>query len=708
MRGTIFFVVAAISAIAIVAAVCLIVWSSLGVAERELLAAVAHQQSSVLVLGAVALLGAIAAAVRYVYASYVGPLKVVTEEMKVIAMSNPKHRIGPVGSPEVRSLIDSLNLLANRYQALGEDVAERIREANAAMAEEKNTLAALMAKLTQGVLVCNLDGRILLYNQRAQALLEGPAREAGGGDWIGLGRSIYGIFDEQMIRHALNNIRHRLDTGSARNLLVPLVISRPNGQLLGTHVVPILDAADHLRGYILTLEDVTRRVGTESRRGMVMKGLTEGYRSGIAGIRAAIETVMSYPDLDDNGRMAFLEVIRDEAVKMSQQLERIEGEHRDELSFRWPLEHMLGSDLLGELERSLDDARSVQIDVTAPVEPVWLQVDSYALAQCLIYLTDQLREWCRATELCLTLEHRRSLAAFQLEWTGAVLHMEALRAWGQRNVPTGSGGESLSLFEVVERHGGALWADRALSGRPCLRLVLPVVEASGTGEPLRPEDVGGHDFDFHLFEQPSRSEDVMTMPLSKLSFTVFDTETTGLNPANGDEIIALGAVRIVNGRILHQEFLDSFIRPQKRISEAAQAVHGITPDMLRGKPTIDQVLPVFRRFVEDTVIVGHNVAFDMRFLEIQGGPFGITFDMPTLDTLLMECILNPNQQDKSLEGIASRFGITVTGRHTALGDALTTAQVFLALIPLLAQREIHTLAQACAACEASPFAHIKY
>lgn len=245
------------------------------------------------------------------------------------------------------------------------------------------------------------------------------------------------------------------------------------------------------------------------------------------------------------------------------------------------------------------------------------------------------------------------------------------------------------------------------------RQALPAPDPSGGGsrrggEPARPEDLASHDFDFHLFEQRSRTEDVQTVPLSKLNFTVFDTETTGLDPSGGDEIIALAAVRIVNGRILHQEVLDTFVRPRKRISESAQAIHGITPDMLRGKPTVEQVLPVFRRFVEDTVLVGHNVAFDMRFLEIQGGPYGLTFDMPTLDTLLMECILNPNQEDKSLEGMAGRFGISVTGRHTALGDTLATAQVFLALIPLLEQRGISTLAEARAACQASPFAQIKY
>ena len=180
MRGVVFYAIATICEIAIIAGICLIVWSSLATEQQQFLESIAEEQSGVLFLGIVALLGATAAAIRHIYSVHIQPLKAVTEETKVIAMSNSKHRIKPVGSPELQSLIESLNLLADRYQALGEDVDERIREANAAVAEEKNTLAALMAKLTQGVLVCNLDGRILLYNQRAQVLLEGPARETGG------------------------------------------------------------------------------------------------------------------------------------------------------------------------------------------------------------------------------------------------------------------------------------------------------------------------------------------------------------------------------------------------------------------------------------------------------------------------------------------------------------------------------------------------
>jgi DNA polymerase-3 subunit epsilon len=85
---------------------------------------------------------------------------------------------------------------------------------------------------------------------------------------------------------------------------------------------------------------------------------------------------------------------------------------------------------------------------------------------------------------------------------------------------------------------------------------------------------------------------------------VFDTETTGLNPAEGDEIIALGAVRILNGRLLAGETFECLVDPQRSLPDASVAVHGITREMLAGQPTIDGVLPRFRRFAEDTVLVG--------------------------------------------------------------------------------------------------------
>lgn len=703
--GWLVLMVATTALLALLALFGLAIWDGFTPDQRAAALVALDGAKGVPIIAVAALLALFAFIVRLIFSRWVKPLPAIAENARLIALGNPRHRLPLSGAAEVRMIAESVNLLADRYQALGEDVEARIREANALLEEEKDTLAALMSKLTQGVLVCNPDGRILLYNARAQRLLEGPARASGGGDWIGLGRSVFGVLEEAVIRHALATIRHRLENGESA-LLVPFVASRPGGQLLSSHLVPILDHDRALRGYILTFEDVTRRFDAESRRGTLLQSLTEGLRSGVGGIRAAIETVLSYPEMDEGGRQQFFEVIRDEACKVSQHLDRLEAEYRDELKPNMPFEETLGADLLAAVERALKETRGRDIELSAPLEPVWLDVQSYAIIQSLLFLIDQVTEFCRAENLTLALDSKRALCAFELQWDGAAVHMEALRRWGLRNVYGNGRAEPVSLFEAIEQHGGAIWPDRAGgSGRPCLRVVLPV-SARSAGS-AQSDDGYGNDFDFHLFEHRSSGPaDLAPLPLDRLSVTVLDTETTGLDPDQGDEIIAIGAIRVVNGRILRQESFDSFVRPTRRISEASNAIHGITADMLRAQPPIEEVLPRLRRFVEDTVIVGHNVDFDMRFFAAAGPSTGVLFENVVLDTLLLECALNASLEDRSLEGIAGRLGIAVTGRHTALGDALTTAEIFIAMIPLLAARGVRTLGEARQLCLNSPYARL--
>jgi len=684
------------------------VWVDLDPGQKDVVAALLFKHAGILIVGGIILSVSIGFVVNLMFRWYVAPIGAIAEEIRIVALTNPGHRLTVEGKSELVDLRSSVNTLADRYLAVQKDVEKSIRTANAALEEERNTLAALMSNLTQGVLVCNPDGRILLYNQRARALLEDSGEQRATSDWIGLGRSIYRVLDEYRIAHALHNIDHHLRQGETE-LMAPFVASRPGGRLLSVHLVPVLDGDGRVRGYVLTLEDVTYRVGTESRRGELLKSVTEGQRSALASIRAAAETVLHYPEMDEAGRHEFLVAIRDETLKMSEHTETLEGEYAHDLRVQWTFREILGSDLLAILERQLIEERDIDVEISAPVEPLWLKVDSYALGQSLLFLVDQLVQACGAKSLSLTLERRRALASMVLEWSGKTLHMEALKSWGTRNVTKYPEGASSTLFEVIENHGGAIWPHGiSPSGRPRLRLILPV----SAGDPLNGDNQGNggfsHDFDFRLFDQTVGSENLENLPLGKLSCTVFDTETTGLKPSEGDEIIAIGAVRIVNGRVLHREIFDELVDPRQPISEASRVIHGISPEMLRGRPTIHDVLPRFHRFVEDTILIGHNVAFDMRFLELKQTSTGTTFINPVLDTLALTYVVHPEQQERSLEAIAGRFGITVTGRHTALGDALTTAEVFLAMIPLLAERGIHTLNEALAASERTPVARLKY
>ena len=189
---------------------------------------------------------------------------------------------------------------------------------------------------------------------------------------------------------------------------------------------------------------------------------------------------------------------------------------------------------------------------------------------------------------------------------------------------------------------------------------------------------------------------------------VLDTETTGLDPEGGDQIIQIGAVRIVNARILAGDVFEQLVNPGRDIPETGLAIHGIDARMVAGQPRIAEVLPEFHRFAEDSILVAHNAAFDMKFLQLQQQRAGVSFDQPVLDTLLLSAVVHPAQDAHSLEAIAARLGLPVSGRHTALGDARLTAQIWLQLMALLGDMGIRTQGQALAAAQRSYYARLRY
>ncbi|NJN98441.1 MAG: DNA polymerase III subunit epsilon [Anaerolineales bacterium] len=635
----------------------------------------------------------------------------MAEEMSLILRANPAHRIASTGPTAMSQLAETANSFADRFQILLADEDDKIRRARADLEEEKNRLSVLMSELTEGVLVCNIEGQILLYNSQAKRLLSqmpGLPTLPGAGGFVGLGRSIFGLLDRHAITYALENLLYRSQKQNDP-LVSQFVTAAANGQLIRTRIAPVIDSHQALRGFILTLEDITRQLQTSHRRDLLLQTLTEGVRARSAHPLAAIETIEDYPQMNAAKLEQLRHVIYEESLTLSGRLNQTTTDYAEDLKADWQLEEILGSDLLWAIQHRFEDKLGVTTTLETPEENLWLKMDSYAVVQALTYLMARLRAECDIRQVNLSLKPSGRFAVLDLRWPDSSTEIEILWSWQNQTLITGDEGMPLTLREVAERHGGEVWcqADPA-SNTAYFRLLLPTtrpkpVRSVPIFQASRPEY-----YDFDLFHQPGQKPELDQRPLAELTYTVFDTETTGLSPSGGDEIVSIGAVRIVNGRLLRQEIFDQLIDPRRSISRASLNIHGISLDMLQGQPTIEQVLPQFWRFSEDTVLVAHNAAFDMQLLQLKEAQTGLKFINPVLDTLLLSAVIHPNLEGHSLEAIARRLGITIMGRHTSLGDAILTGEIFLKLIPLLAERGIATLQDARAAAQETYYARLSY
>lgn len=214
--------------------------------------------------------------------------------------------------------------------------------------------------------------------------------------------------------------------------------------------------------------------------------------------------------------------------------------------------------------------------------------------------------------------------------------------------------------------------------------------------PPRPEF-----YDFSLMDARRGDASLAERELRDLGYVVFDCEMTGLEPQRGDEIVQIGAIRVVGGRMLSGETFDRRVNPGRPIPKASVKFHGLTDADVADAPPIGAVLRDFAAFAGDAILVGHNVAFDMTFLSLKERVAGVRLDNLVLDTMLVSAMLDGEADDLSLDALCGRYGIALRDRHSALGDARITADLLLRLIDRL---EACGLGRFGAAMEASDMA----
>lgn len=694
-----------------------LVGSTLSPAQQEAVATLLAPRVALLVMSWAAAVAGVAALLHWLVQRHVvAPVRLLERTRALLsAPAGPLPEAGPAlrVPPHVAALEEVIHALAGQRDLLREDVAREVERGTREVEEERNQLSALLSELSEGVLVCNLDGRIALYNPRARLQFQALSPAAGqpaGSEVIGIGRSLFDVFRRELVEHALDDIRLRLARGAASPTAQFVTVTR-GGQLLRVQVAPVRAAGPAgeahdtvLRGFVLTLVNLTPAHDEASRRDQALQALHDALRASAQGLGAAV-LALDDATLTPQARTQALADVRARVNALQERLGALSREATLAEQTRWPLQDLLGADLLAAAQARVQFQCGRPVVVEPVQGTIWLRADSFTVLQVLSHLARRLVDAFDVRFLTLRLAQADGRARLDLAWSGHAMSTETVMAWEMDVMDLKGETTSLSVRDVVGRHGSELGFERdRVRHEACFRWMLPLCGH----QPAVVGQVHFEQHDFSLLRTCGTDLTLDDQPLLALAFTVFDTETTGLDPAAGDEVIQLGAVRIVNGRVLAHERIDQLVDPGRPIPQASVRIHGITQEQVAGKPRFSEVLPAFHAFARDTVLVAHNAAFDMKLLQMQEAATGLSFGQPVLDTLLLSLVAQPNQASHTLDAIAQRLGIEVHGRHSALGDALTTAGIFLRLVPLLQAQGIHTLGQAREAARRTRFARVSY
>jgi DNA polymerase-3 subunit epsilon len=162
---------------------------------------------------------------------------------------------------------------------------------------------------------------------------------------------------------------------------------------------------------------------------------------------------------------------------------------------------------------------------------------------------------------------------------------------------------------------------------------------------------------------------------------LFDTETTGLDPALGHRVVEIAAIELING-LPTRNFFHALIDPERDVPEDAQRIHGITAAQLRGKPRFAEIVPALLEFLGDGELVAHNAPFDFAFLDAELSRLGLPRLDPArmVDTWALAKARFPGLPN-SLDALCRRFEIDLSARttHNALLDCKLLADVYVEL-----------------------------
>lgn len=548
-------------------------------------------------------------------------------------------------------------------------LAEAVARETLRLAEEKARLEALLSDVPVGVLLCSARHQMVFYNGHAAGLLGTDAA-------LGLDRPVFTYLRAAPLRHAYDRLTASGDPDAVSDLMVATL---DGARLLSGRMRLVEEAGGNGAGYVLTLRDVTADMAAHAGRERLLEEIFDRIRRPAA----SLQTVIGVMSEQGEERAAALDAaLIEEVGTLADAINDLAARYDAARVGWWPLPLTRATDLLDGIRARMEAAGTA---VATTGAPLLLRCNGFEIVALLAGLAARLAE-LGAKDFAVSVAEDGPGAMLELDWAGASLSVGRLDGWLAE--PIDRTHEDVTGRSVLASHATECWPEGRSGGRAAI--CLPLREARAIVR--RPEPVSRRVvYDFDLLFKPAAAA-LSDTPLDDLAYVVFDTETTGLLPREGDEIVQIAALRLVNGRRVAGEVYDTLVDPGRAIPPKATEVHGISDAMVVGAPDVPTALQRFHGFAEGAVLIAHNAPFDMEFLRRRETEIGRKFENPILDTVLLSAVVYGRTESHSLDALTHRLGITIPeeARHTALGDTVATAEAFLKLLPILKGKGLTT------------------
>jgi CBS domain-containing protein len=450
----------------------------------------------------------------------------LAKEIDTITRASPSHRLKVKGIKSLEGFVQAVNRLADRYEQLHTVIQKERRPTRAALEEQKNILAAVISELPEGVLACNADGQILLFNRRAAELL-GIGEDDGHcalDTGARLGQSVFTLIDKNLIEHCLDEINERLKR-KISNIASHFIIDGINSHIIGAEARPILNRLGQFTGFVLILNDITKQREADGRMDNLLQELTKSARSPLASIRAASEAMLEYPDIDSASLQQFKEIIHKESISISNTLSKMAADYSAIVQNQRSLVPTDFSDLMETIRRRAKNRLGIVVEGDKPSEKIWVRVDSYTFIMAILFVLNQLKNKSGQWRFISRFDIDPKFIHLDFLWPGQPIPASILKRLQEQQLFFEAETSSLTLNDVLDHHEAAVLSfgcEESLD-HSCFRFILPAQKGRAP-EMIKPitiiPETHAELFNPELMSQPGQNPELDSRLLTELTYTV--------------------------------------------------------------------------------------------------------------------------------------------------------------------------------------------